>query len=63
MGQVIYQSHATSTLLEADKRRIEEEYVYLDIKKQRNGNGCQKKSTLQEIILYRNFIESWLTMI
>ena len=31
MGQVIYQSHATSTLLEADKRRIEEEYVYLDI--------------------------------
>lgn len=63
MGQVIYQSHATSTLLEADKRRIEEEYVYPDIKKQRNGNGCQKKSTLQEIILYRNFIESWLTMI
>ena len=63
MGQVIYQSHATSTLLEADKRRIEEEYVYLDIIKQRNGNGRQKKSTLQEIILYRNFIESWLTMI
>ena len=36
MGQVIYQSHATSrllcsTLLEADKRRIKEEYVYLDI--------------------------------
>ena len=61
MGQVIYQSHATNTLLEADKRRIEEEYVYQDI--QRNGNGCQKKSTLQEIILYRNFIESWLTMI
>ena len=63
MGQVIYQSHATSTLLEADKRRIEEEYVYLDIIKQRNGNGRKKKSTLQEIILYRNFIESWLTMI
>lgn len=63
MGQLIYQSHATSTLLEADKRRIEEEYVYLDIITQRNGNGCQKKSTLQEIILYRNFIESWLTMI
>ena len=42
MGQVIYQSHATSTLLDADKRRIEEEYVYLDIIKQRNGTGCQK---------------------
>ena len=35
MGQVIYQSHATSTLLDADKRRIKEEYVYLDITTQR----------------------------
>ena len=63
MGQVIYQSHATSTLLDADKRRIKEEYVYLDIIKQHNGNGCQEKSTLQGIIFNRNFIESWLTMI
>ena len=53
-----------STLLDADKRRIEEEYVYLDmIIKQRNGNGCREKSTLQGVILNRNFIESWLTMI
>ena len=52
-----------STLLDADKRRIKEEYVYLDIIKQRNGNGCQEKSTLQGIILSTNFIESWLTMI
>jgi len=29
MGQVIYQSHATSTLLDADKRRTKEEYVSL----------------------------------